>query len=297
MSEPRHTAGVIEADQFCQCGYNLHGQGVTRDERLGFMVVRCPECGDWHPAGHGSTATRPWLRRLAAAALGIYGLILFACLSIIGLIAFGFTIGYFEENTVYVDSEPTSGRPVIDLVNVEGSGVENSTYVYLDTMQPVEPDLVAGVDNFNSRTQVPFATLPDGYWTRQEEPGWQLAAAFAGGFGLGGIVFGIFQSALLWHLRWPVKLLPMLYPVISSALVFYLVTLANPGYFANAPNTILLGLLSVQGSLAIGWLIGLLVGKPVARGLVRLVVPPKPRQVMAHLWHGDGKTLPMERTA
>ena len=297
MEEPRHTSGVIEADQFCRCGYNLHGQGVTRDDRLGFMVVRCPECGDWHPAGRGSTATRTWLRRLAAAALGLYGLILFAGLTIIALIAFGFTIGYFNEHTVYVDSEPVSGRPVIDLVDVEGSGVDGSTYVYLDTMQPVEPDLVAGINDFYSRTQVPFDTLPDGYRTWQGEPGWQLAAAFAGGFGLGGIVFGIFQSALLWHLRWPAKLLPLLYPVLGSAFVFYLVTLANPGYFANASNTILRGMAAVQGSLAIGWLIGLLIGKPVARGLVRLVVPPKPRQAMAHLWHGDGMAMPMEKGA
>jgi len=32
----------LETDLFCQtCGYNLHGQPVSRDERLGILICRC----------------------------------------------------------------------------------------------------------------------------------------------------------------------------------------------------------------------------------------------------------------
>ncbi|MDB5300946.1 MAG: hypothetical protein JWO87_2609, partial [Phycisphaerales bacterium] len=44
----------IHTDTFCEsCGYNLHTQAVVRDERLGLLICRCPECGRWAAAGLG----------------------------------------------------------------------------------------------------------------------------------------------------------------------------------------------------------------------------------------------------
>jgi hypothetical protein len=61
---------VLEIDTFCTgCHYNLHGQVVTIDERLGFPICRCPECGKFHPAGTGITASTLWVRRLATILL------------------------------------------------------------------------------------------------------------------------------------------------------------------------------------------------------------------------------------
>jgi hypothetical protein len=40
--------------------------------------------------------------------------------------------------------------------------------------------------------------------------------------------------------------------------------------------------------------VGLLLGRPVARALLRILVPPKPRQHLAFLWTIDGKRLPAE---
>src|SRR3954464_13465182 len=66
----------LEVDTFCvECGYNLHGQTVNRDERLGIFVCRCPECGRFHPAGVGVTATNVWLRRLATVLLAFWVLV------------------------------------------------------------------------------------------------------------------------------------------------------------------------------------------------------------------------------
>ena len=51
----------LHVDAFCTgCGYNLHGQPVTRDERTGIFLCRCPECGQYHAAGLGVTAASAW---------------------------------------------------------------------------------------------------------------------------------------------------------------------------------------------------------------------------------------------
>ena len=74
--QPHERHAQLETDLFCeQCGYNLHGQIVTRDPRLGFMVCRCPECGRFHPAGHRTTAASLWRSRLAAGLLLLWILI------------------------------------------------------------------------------------------------------------------------------------------------------------------------------------------------------------------------------
>src|SRR5689334_1405374 len=58
--------GKIETDIFCPgCHYNLHSLDVMRDARLDIAVVRCPECGKFHPAGIATGAGRTWLSRLA----------------------------------------------------------------------------------------------------------------------------------------------------------------------------------------------------------------------------------------
>src|SRR4029079_18116386 len=79
----------LECDLFCEnCGYNLHGQPVNRDERLGILLCRCPECGRFHPAGHRTTATSVWLSRLAAAFLALWVLIVVGVF-VLAAIAFG----------------------------------------------------------------------------------------------------------------------------------------------------------------------------------------------------------------
>ena len=35
---------------------------------------------------------------------------------------------------------------------------------------------------------------------------------------------------------------------------------------------------------------------PIARTLLRMFIPPKPRQHFAFLWAADGKTMPAART-
>src|SRR5438093_4740973 len=74
--KPQEKHARLEVDVFCvECGYNLHSQTVVRDERLGIFVCRCPECGRFHPAGVGVTATTTWAARLATMLLAFWVLI------------------------------------------------------------------------------------------------------------------------------------------------------------------------------------------------------------------------------
>ena len=65
----RHHGGasLVETDAFCDCGYNLHGQPVWRDEELQILLCRCPECGRHAAAGRFTGIHAAWLHRLSFA--------------------------------------------------------------------------------------------------------------------------------------------------------------------------------------------------------------------------------------
>jgi hypothetical protein len=79
--------GLVQTDLTCEgCGYNLYSQPITRDERLGIPVCRCPECGRFNVPGKATDASRAWLRRLGVGLLVLYVL---AVLWVIGLAVTG----------------------------------------------------------------------------------------------------------------------------------------------------------------------------------------------------------------
>ena len=82
----------LECDAFCTCGYNLYLQAVVKDGRLGLHLVRCPECGQWHPAGHGATAASVWMTRLAKVLLIAWMLLLLASGMLVSLIQWGLNL-------------------------------------------------------------------------------------------------------------------------------------------------------------------------------------------------------------
>jgi hypothetical protein len=41
---------------------------------------------------------------------------------------------------------------------------------------------------------------------------------------------------------------------------------------------------------SLGVVLGIFLGRPIARTLVRMLIPPKPRQALTFLWTIDGKT-------
>lgn len=247
--------GQIQTDTFCEgCGYNLHAQAVMRDERLGILVSRCPECGRFAPAGHSTTAARLWLSRVLTLCLGVWVLVvlgLFAlCTLFMGMTAYGHLQNDVRWRQV---ARPLSGSP--------------SYEYYVFTPAPGD---AAALQN-------------------QQFERWAMAMLAAGL----GLFAGMLFSVLLWHLRWPWRALAWVPPLVGCGV-------AALGW-ANDPAAVHLqawGLRWIAAYWAIecvGVGVGLLLGRPVVRGLLRVLVPPRPRQHLAFLWLVDGRQPPAPR--
>ncbi|HEV7298103.1 MAG TPA: hypothetical protein VGN72_01980 [Tepidisphaeraceae bacterium] len=260
----------LETDHFCDCGYNLHGQIVTRDERLNFMVCRCPECGTWHPAGEGTSARRVWLNRIGLFAL--FAWILFATCVVLGLLlAMGGMQGLHNATAVeWVQFLPDGTRVEWDL--------EQGQMVNSVTRQPLAN---TGFLNIQSRRVFEMQ------WDRQEVT-WVIFLNLVScllATSLGGFI-----AIAGWHVPRRRYLWVALLPIAVAGVVYGLWRLERSH---DAFHVELLPWMGWCVALQVIFvLLGTVIGRPLARGLARVFVPPKPRQALAFLWRVDGKTPP-----
>jgi hypothetical protein len=257
--------GKVQTDTFCPgCGYNLHTQAVLRDERLGILICRCPECGRFAAAGQTTTAARVWLNRLAGALLAgwiCFVLLLFAlCALFLGMLAYGHTMEMTEFHQV--TAPPAKNQAV--------------------ALSPAPA--VPRVYRYEYRIRQFAADDVDG--RRQMITNQVILGCLAGALGM---LTGVLFAALLWHVNGAARLLAFLPVAVGCGLVAFgwnndLMTAPIRDWGLRQ-----IGFYFLLESVAVG--IGLLIGRPIARGLVRLLVPPKPRQHLAFLWIIDGKTM------
>lgn len=255
--------GQVQTDTFCPgCGYNLHTRPVVRDERLGILICRCPECGRFSAAGQTTTAARPWLNRSATMLLTgwvFFLLLTFAlCSLFLGMLAYGHTM--------------------------EMVGYRQSSFPQL-----VNGRFVPGYRRYQLRYEIRQIHREDNdEQTRHEwAQGWLAFFAI-----LLGLITGMMFSAFLWHCRGWLRLFGFL-PVIASSAVAMVLWIGNPA----TEEIRVWGLLQIGEFFlielaAIG--VGLLFGRRFARGLIRVMVPPKVRQHLAFLWITDGKVLKLD---
>ncbi len=258
--------GQIEVDTFCtRCYYNLHGQTVTLDDRLGFPICRCPECGQFHPAGVGVSASSIWTRRFATALLISWSVFVIVTTLAI-LLAIGGTaassVGVYESGT-YVKVANPGPR------NFGRSNRSNEEWVY--TLRPV-----LGSD---AEVDPPASTI-----------------LFISSISLGlGFVLGWLCVTFLWH--WPGRryYLCLLLPIIPAGLLMMVYRNSNEYRLILGEC---LGRVGCQAALAsLGIAIGVVVGRAISRTLARVIIPPKPRQAIAFLWKVDNKPLPADMLA
>ena len=267
----------LEVDAFCpHCGYNLHGQPVTRDERLGIFVCRCPECGRFHPAGAGASAASAWGARLASALLVFWVLFVLHAVFWICMGVGGVAVLHLETFS-YRRLLAADGREVLyGPLPAPGGG---STYgvVYKGTTQPAAVNKAV-------RTPRPLSEYlpPDD---------WRLPICL-GMAALIGLATGVLLVTFLWHWRRSNYLWVLLLPLIVNAVTgLFMATEFGDDYTAlrGWMGRWLLAY-SVLEAAAIA--VGILIGRPIARGLLNMFIPPKPRQHLAFLWRCDGKTPP-----
>lgn len=283
---------MIEVDTFCMgCHYNLHGQVVSIDERLGFPVCRCPECGKFHPAGTGVTASAIWVRRFATLLLFVWIAIVLAAVIGIGGIAAGLDIASVGVYTEYFDATP-DGQPVEFVPSsaaVPGGGVAG--YVSGGGAPGGGANFIKGTHTIAPQVRS-FAKLRPWYVDPKNnyDSGPVAMVLLSAGSLVLGFIAAMACVSFLWH--WPRRrygwaLIIAIVPAGLSMIPF-----GTADEFQFARLDCLLHVLSQASLQMLGMLAGILLGRPLARQIARTIIPPKPRQALAFLWSVDGKKPP-----
>lgn len=254
-SKADEVIGHIQTDAFCEgCGYNLHTQAVTRDARLGILICRCPECGRYAAAGQATPASRVWLNRLASAFLATWALFLLVLFATLSLFLGMIAYGNLMSRTTWHQaSQPMPNAP----------GTMRVISWYEVRPEPAEPEQI-------SQWRVERAML------------WTVTA------GLGLLTGGLF-AVLLWHCRGPLRALVLVPPLLGCCGAA--VTWANDPMTVHVLRWGLNWIAISFAAEALAVLIGLRIGRPIARGLLRVLLPGKPRQHLAFLWTIDQKEV------
>lgn len=292
--------GVIETDAFCEgCGFNLHTQHVWRDDRLGIAVCRCPECGKHHAAGMRSTSTAAWARRLALVGLLIYV-----------LIALSFVVGsfflFFGIDVAAMEMATQTRVETVDGKAVQFSYGPPSQSPFWFRMGDSSQTPLPLSDVVNRTTLIPTLGGPDRNdvnFYRSDPP---LIAFIVVGttFTLATFLDGCIVAAFAWFWRRGWSAVWLLMPFLAAVVVLSM-QLSDQQYTymgANRPRregesiwyAITAGMLVCQCVLLGA---GLLLGRPIARFALTVLIPPKSRQLFAFLWHRDGLTMPSAATA
>jgi hypothetical protein len=262
--------GQVETDTFCEgCGYNLHTQMVVRDERLGILVSRCPECGRFAAAGRTTSASSVWLNRLGTILLVVWVMFLLTlfglCTFFLGLVPYGHTI--------------------------EATTFESDTYAPIPSQYWRAPNGKHWSRRWSYRVPRQIRAEDEDNLHREFQAQ-LLLASIAGALAL--ITGGLF-TILLWHCKGIWRAFALLPPFLGcgGAVFIWIVDPMSVLIREWGIVQIALYLLIEIPALAIGaW-----AGRPIARGLLKLLVPPKARQHLAFLWIVDGKTPPVRSTS
>jgi hypothetical protein len=107
-------------------------------------------------------------------------------------------------------------------------------------------------------------------------------------FGL-GFVLVLLTVVILHHWqRWGYAALVIFAAVTTGVISWF-------GLHVELPNLLAWGtpyVLAHTATFLVGGLLGIYLGRPLARGIVTLLLPPRLRQVLAFLWLVDGKQPP-----
>lgn len=277
---------TIVGDRLCiQCGFNLTGQPVTKEPRYGLFIARCPECGSVASLQEYPVLGK-WANRWAALAAALWLAILIAASFAFAGIVTGTSYGALEEGSRDF-GDWVSRKAATD----ETSGLSEQAYRFY-TADVVDVAWWESLD----------------HWALLREAGGFRAVVlseivgFWFGLLIGGIAFGIVGSVALLHARRLrlaiVLLLPMALAATFQTMIYTAHraemsanTVAEPDdltFVMLAPLILLLTDLVVYT----GVVIGAMIGRPTARGLMRAFLPPRLRSSLAFLWLADGKTPP-----
>ena len=272
--------GELVGDRPCaKCHFNLAGQTIVRERYYGMLMVRCPECGTPAALQEYPLLGR-WADRLGFVLAGLWLLV------VIGLV----------------------GLSALAVWGTSETMVRQMTGPYTMFCQKVWTDYTTGSGPPN-----PYANYQQyqQWWEGLDKKklfvdagGWGGAVAWSTLWFVFDILLlmgglGAVMAVAMPHLRWKGRVaLALLVGALAGVFWWMSETMMrNPYSYYGGAWEAWRALFPVLGPLAGGiglacLLVGLCVGRPLARGLVVLLLPPRLRGPLAFLWRADGKPMP-----
>ncbi|MCS7033263.1 MAG: hypothetical protein NZ561_04605, partial [Phycisphaerae bacterium] len=118
-----------------------------------------------------------------------------------------------------------------------------------------------------------------------------LAAAVILLMMLAPVAFGAVLAVLMWHVTFRRLLLFLTLPALA-AIVTLLIFHVDEYHLQGSLQLITVLVLSAAVAQMGLMVVGMRLGRPVARFFITYFIPPKPRQALAFLWTVDGKAPP-----
>lgn len=298
-STPTPEITTLQGDRLCiSCRFNLHGQPVIREPVYGMVMVRCPECGTPASLQEYPLLGR-WPGRIAAALAAVWLLILLAGGFASAGISFGLAEGMTQAGATKVSKQVSkrfgewfataddNAKKAYTTFGGTATGANNQ-FAYVDR---------SWWEGLNKRSL--FTDAGGLRSLVSHETAQFTISTLLAGFGIGTA----WSVALLGLPRKRLFFAAAL--IVAIALAFELIwgSLLNSetarwggglvwsGAAASevvAPYTVPLSLVVMFAGLSIGmWF-----GRPLARWLVRLLLPPRLASALSILWIAEGKSPP-----
>lgn len=274
----------VVGDRPCaKCQFNLSGQVVVREPHYGMLIARCPECGT--PAALqeypflGKWATRAgyalavwWLLVMAGLLLGTAGIGAMMSEELARDLARPYSehVQSAYNSFVAAQGPPNPGQswPMANQQAVTWWGGQNAARLF---------DVAGGWSGAISWRALWFA--------------WYMVLAM----GCCGVAFSVAAP----HARWRGRVvLTLLVAGLGAAfLMLEVQTSARYAYFAGPFWSAWHHLVVPLGGLSLGiaaacFFGGMVAGRPVARRVAVLLLPPRLRGPLGFLWRADGKGMP-----
>lgn len=287
---------ILDGDRACLgCGYNLSGQPILREPHYDLLVVRCPECGKVAGIEEYPLLGRA-AGRLAAAGLAIWILLCVGFTAATAGALFGMTLALSEEILWPLTEELQRDFQSWSAEHVSAQNVYALPRPEQRAAVDTWLEACGGIDGFvNAR----------GGWLAAIDP-W--ASLFWVPMGAISFAVGAAWSVLLLGCSRR-RLIAVALALVAVAAVFVaseiLHSTSGRGtlWWSQMINQELASLASAPtravalALLALPFVLGTWLGRSMARGIVRVLLPPKLRTPLGFLWIADQLPPPTTRGA
>lgn len=269
--------GELVGDRLCaKCCFNLSGQTIIREPHYQLLIVRCPECGTPAALQEYPLLGR-WANRVGYIFAGLVVLTMIGSILISSFINWGFCEGMTDS-----------------LTSRYGMHIQQAYQ--------------AQAANAGPQPNNPYMSFDQQWWTSVDQ--WAMfrdAGSWSGAIDWRGLLIaipqvlvlgavGVFLSVVGPNLRsWKCVIPPLLVFIFSG--LFVIMAYSTNSWYYYGGMAARYQLLPYLGPMvlaigALAMLVGLLVGRTMARWIVIIFLPPRLRGPAGYLWRADGKAMP-----